>query len=188
MASRGVTLGVGIGIGPLGVDGGFAVAALPPASITGPVPTVVWPHDLVSLYRARYTDMVRLAYLLTGSSAEAEEIVQEAFVRIRNRVERIDNPSAYLRSAVVNGCRNRYRRALVERRHAQPAERASYDRVDELSDALAMLTPRQRAVIVLRFYAGMTEREIAETLRCRPGTVKSLCHRGLAELRQVIEP
>jgi len=149
---------------------------------------VVWPHDLVSLYRTRYDDMVRLAFLLTGSSAEAEEIVQEAFVKIRNRIDRVDNPSAYLRTTVVNGCRNRYRRILVERRHAEPAERASYDRVDELNDALTALAIRQRTVIVLRFYAQMSEAEIAQVLGCRPGTVKSLCHRGLCELRRVIQP
>lgn len=149
---------------------------------------VVWSHDLVSLYRTRYDDMVRLAFLLTGSSAEAEEIVQDAFVRIRGRIARADNPSAYLRTAVVNGCRNHYRRIMVERRHAPQAETASHDRVDEMSDALATLSTRQRSVIVLRFYAGMTEAEIAQVLRCRPGTVKSLAHRGLAELRRIIEP
>ncbi|HEX3426741.1 MAG TPA: SigE family RNA polymerase sigma factor [Acidimicrobiales bacterium] len=164
------------------------MAAVPAASITGPVPVVAWPHDLVSLYRARYDDMVRLAFLLTGSPAEAEEIVQDAFVRVRHRISRVDNPSAYLRTAVVNGCRNRYRRLLVERRHAPRPETASYDRVDELGDALAALPPRQRAVIVLRYYAGMSEAEIAAALGCRPGTVKSLCHRGLAALRLVIQP
>jgi RNA polymerase sigma-70 factor (sigma-E family) len=185
----GVRLSVGVGIGPVGLDGRWAVAAVPSASasITGPLTAVVWPHDLVSLYRTRYADMVRLAFLLTGSSAEAEEIVQEAFVRVRNRIDRVDNPSAYLRTTVVNGCRNRYRRILVERRHGAPAARASYDQVDELSDALAALPLRQRSVIVLRFYAGLTETEIAQALGCRPGTVKSLCHRGLAELRRVVE-
>lgn len=184
----GVTLTVGVGIGPLGVDRGWAAAAVPAVPTTGPVAAVVWPHDLVSLYRARYGDMVRLAFLLTGSSAEAEEIVQDAFVRIRKRIDRVDNPSAYLRAAVVNGCRNRYRRILVERRHASPAERDVHDAADEMSDALSALPIRQRTVIVLRFYAAMTEAEIAASLGCRPGTVKSLCHRGLAELRRVIQP
>jgi RNA polymerase sigma-70 factor (sigma-E family) len=164
------------------------VAALPSVPATGPVTAVAWPHDLVSLYRNRYADMVRLAFLLTGSSAEAEEIVQDAFVRVRRRIDRVDNPSAYLRTSVVNGCRNRYRRILVERRHQPPAQGVAYDRVDELSDALATLATRQRTVIVLRFYAGLSEAEIAKVLGCRPGTVKSLCHRGLAELRRVIEP
>jgi RNA polymerase sigma-70 factor (sigma-E family) len=161
---------------------------VPATPTTGPVTAVVWPQDLVSLYRARYGDMVRLAFLMTGSSAEAEEIVQDAFVRVRTRIDRVDNPSAYLRTAVVNGCRNRYRRILVERRHASPAQPATNDRVDEMSDALAALPTRQRAVIVLRYYAGMSEAEIADTLGCRPGTVKSLSHRGLAELRRVIQP
>ncbi|MGH9127079.1 MAG: SigE family RNA polymerase sigma factor [Acidimicrobiales bacterium] len=162
--------------------------AIPQAAVTGPLPVVVtWPHDLVSLYRTRYADMVRLAYLLIGSSAEAEEIVQDAFVRIRGRIQRVDNPSAYLRTTVINGCRNRFRRREVERRYTPRPEAAAYDRVDELGDALAALPARQRAVIVLRYYAGLSEAEIAATLGCRPGTVKSLCHRGLAELRRVIE-
>jgi RNA polymerase sigma factor (sigma-70 family) len=160
---------------------------VPGVPTTAPVTAVVWPHDLVSLYRARYSDMVRLAFLMTGSSAEAEEIVQDAFVRVRKRIEKVDNPSAYLRATVVNGCRNRYRRILVERRHAAPSVPVVHDHVDELSDALATLSTRQRTVIVLRFYAGMSEAEIAHALSCRPGTVKSLCHRGLAELRRVIE-
>jgi len=176
------------GVGPLATDGGYALVAVPPGVITGPLPVVVtWPHDLVSLYRTRYADLVRLAYLLTGSSADAEEIVQDAFVRVRGRIQRVDNPSAYLRATVVNGCRNRFRHLEVERRHASRAETASYDRVDELGDALAALPARQRTVIVLRYYAGMSEADIAATLGCRPGTVKSLCHRGLAELRRVIE-
>ena len=185
---RGVRTGVDASLGPFRADGGWALLATPPAPVTGPLPVVVWPHDLVSLYQARYADMVRLAFLLTGSSAEAEEIVQEAFVRIRGRIERVDNPSAYLRTTVVNGCRNRHRRVQVERRYASAGESASYDRVDELGDALAALPLRQRTVIVLRYYAGMSEADIAATLGCRPGTVKSLCHRGLAELRRVIAP
>jgi RNA polymerase sigma-70 factor (sigma-E family) len=155
--------------------------------MTGPVAAVVWTTDLISLYRSRYADMVRVAFLLTGSTEEAEEIVQEAFVKIRNRIDRVDNPAAYLRTTVVNGCRNRHRRILVERRHARPTDGMSHDHVDELSDALAGLPLRQRTAIVLRYYAGMTEAEIAGALGCRPGTVKSLCHRALAELRKVIE-
>jgi RNA polymerase sigma factor (sigma-70 family) len=169
------------------VEGGWVVAALP-ATTTGPSAAVAWPTDLVSLYRSRYDDMVRLAFLLTGSAAEAEEIVQEAFVRIRGRIDCVDNPAAYLRTTVVNGCRNRYRRLLVERRHDRAADRTVSDHIDELSDALAALALRQRTVIVLRFYAGLSETEIASVLGCRPGTVKSLCHRGLAELRKVIQP
>jgi RNA polymerase sigma factor (sigma-70 family) len=58
---------------------------------------------------------------------------------------------------------------------------------DELGDALASLAPKRRAAVVLRYYEGLAEREIAEILRVRPGTVKSMLHRALAQLREVIE-
>jgi RNA polymerase sigma-70 factor (sigma-E family) len=141
-----------------------------------------------TLYRSQYLPMVRLAFLLLGSNAVAEEVVQEAFVRVRNAVERAANPAAYLRTAVVNGCRNQQRHANVERRH-QPVllAQASLDQPDHLADALAQLPGRQRAVIVLRYYEGLTEAEIAAVLGCRKGTVKSATSRGLAQLRKVIE-
>ncbi|MGH9065083.1 MAG: RNA polymerase sigma factor [Acidimicrobiales bacterium] len=150
----------------------------------------VWPDALVELYRAQYRPMVRLAYLLTGSSALAEEVVQDAFIRVRRRLADVDRPVGYLRTAVVNGCRNEHRRADVARRlgPAAACSRSVEDEVDDLGDALARLPERQRAVLVLRYYLGQSEADIAASLRCRPGTVKSLAHRGLAALREVIEP
>jgi hypothetical protein len=107
-----------------------------------------WPPAFVELYRSRYLPMVRLAFLLLGSNAVAEEVVQEAFVRVRNAVDRVDNPAAYLslRVAVVNACRNEQRHANVERRH-RPAivPLASLDQPDHLADALSK-TPRSSAV------------------------------------------
>jgi RNA polymerase sigma-70 factor (sigma-E family) len=152
------------------------------------VPVPDWSATFVALYRTSYVAMVRLAYLLTGSNATAEEVVQEAFVRIRHAVDRVDNPGAYLRTSVVNGCHNQRRRSEVERRY-QPvlAGVASPGDPDHLMDALATLPDRQRAVLVLRYYAGFNEAEIAELLGCRPGTVKSATSRGLAHLRKVIE-
>lgn len=150
---------------------------------------VDWPEGLTALYRARYLPMVRLAYLLTGSNERAEEIVQEAFIRVRHRSE-VENLGSYLRAAVVNRCRDHHRHVGVERRVAIRLARdeAVTDQIDDLRDALAGLPPRQRAVIVLRYYEGLSEAEIAELLGCRPGTVKSLAHRGLAALREVLEP
>lgn len=147
-------------------------------------------------YREAYPPMVRVAYLIVGSQGRAEEIVQDAFVRVHARFDRLDNPAAYLRTAVVNGCRDGMRR---ERRlslrlpgvHAEQ-ERTSDDeptRVDDRLDlaiALAAVPARARAVLVLRYYEGLSEAEIAETLGISTGTVKSLAHRGLARLREEV--
>ena len=149
---------------------------------------LTWPEGLIDLYRARYVPLVRLAFLLTGSNDRAEEIVQEAFIRVRTRTD-VADLGPYVRAVVVNRCRDHHRHVGVERRVALRLARdeAVFDAVDELKDALAALPTRQRAVIVLRYYEGLSEAEIAELLGCRPGTVKSLAHRGLAALRGVLE-
>jgi RNA polymerase sigma-70 factor (sigma-E family) len=144
--------------------------------------------SFVDLYYECFTPMVRLAWALTGSEAAAEDLVQDAFVRVHAHWERIDSPRAYLRQAVVNACRSASRRAKRERTTRPPllAEVAQLE-ADELFDALAGLPYRQRAAIVLQFYEGMSQAEIAQLLHCREGTVASLVHRGLAQLRRVIE-
>jgi RNA polymerase sigma-70 factor (sigma-E family) len=147
------------------------------------------PASLAELHRQRYPAMVRLATLLVDSQAVAEEVVQDCFVRLHPRFDRIDDPVAYLRRAVINGCRSVGRRRALERSTLR-AERPTAAELgaDELLDALAMLPARQRAALVLRFYEDLTGDQIAEVLGCRPGTVKSLIHRGLARLRDVVEP
>jgi RNA polymerase sigma-70 factor (sigma-E family) len=160
--------------------GSAAELAAPPAS-SG------WPLAFVDLYRARYLPMVRLAFLLTGSNPLAEEVVQDAFVRVHNALDRVDQPAAYLRTTVVNGCANLRRRQAVERRYVFAAAASTEPEADHLADALGRLPERQRAVLVLRYYEGLSELEIAEAIGCRPGTVKSTAARALAELRKVIE-
>ena len=172
---------------PVGQDGVSSEAV----TLTGAV-TEAMSGTLDSLYRTHYAPMVRLAHLITGSNEVAEDLVQEAFVRLHGRrLDGLASPAGYLRTAVVNRCRSWQRRAVLERRHApvvgengsatvQPVE------VDETLAALSRLRPRQRAALVLRFYADLSEAEIADTLGCRPGTVKSLISRGLAELKETI--
>lgn len=145
--------------------------------------------SLAGLFGERYGSMVRLAHLLTGSNGAAEEIVQEAFVALQRRWDQIADPAGYLRTTVVNRCHSWHRRRFLERRHAAVARHEpSYEaEVVELRDALARLSSRQRAAIVLRFYEDLSEAEIATALECRPGTVKSLLSRGLARLGEVIE-
>ena len=159
-------------------EGGAAALPVAPAVMS-----------LDGLYRDQYGAMVRLAHLITGSNEVAEDVVQEAFVRLHRNWDRAEKPAAYLRTVVVNRCRTWQRRRVLERHHEAAAEpgTALPPEVDETLAALGRLAPRRRAALVLRFYADLSEADIAEALGCRPGTVKSLISRGLAELKETIE-
>ena len=140
-----------------------------------------------SVFDREYGPMVRLAFLLVDSNEVAEEVVQESFVRLHERWGSVANPGGYLRTSVVNRSRDLQRRRGRERRlRVTPAEAVAFE-ADHLGDALAMLPAKRRAALVLRFYEDLSEGEIAEVLGVRPGTVKSMIHRGLAQLREVIE-
>lgn len=146
------------------------------------------PGSLEEVYRREYEPMLRLAHLVTGSDEAAEDLVQEAFVRLWRHWDEADRPGAYLRTVVVNLCRGWQRRQILERRPRPGAPAAVVDDgARELLDALGRLGARQRTALVLRFYADMSEAEVARALGCRPGTVKSLVHRGLRQLEEVIE-
>jgi RNA polymerase sigma factor (sigma-70 family) len=144
-----------------------------------------------ALFAKEYEGLVRLAYLMSGlgqSSLVAEEIVQEAFADAYHRGLPGCN-GAYVRRAVINGCRDHTRRLARWRQRlpklllaATEAEPVA-DRID-LERALGALKAKQRAAVVLRYYLDLTTREIADTLRVRPGTAKSLVHRGLEQLRK----
>jgi RNA polymerase sigma-70 factor (sigma-E family) len=162
------------------------VTAVPAADIVRAAP----PASLADLYRERYVPMVRLAYLMVGSTTVAEDLVQDAFARMHRHWDNAEHPRAYLRTAVVNACRSHLRRLALERayrRHPAALSDTVLPHADELFDALAALPSRQRAALVLRFYEDLSEADIAVALGCRPGTVKSLLHRGLAELRRVVD-
>jgi RNA polymerase sigma-70 factor (sigma-E family) len=144
---------------------------------------------LEALYCEQRQAMVRLAHLLTGSNLAAQDLVHDAFVKIRPRLTELDNPGGYLRRVVVNECRMWLRHDAVEQRH-QRGEREQVQlppELDEMWAALACLPERQRIVLVCRYYEDLTVDEIAEVLDCPSGTVKSLIHRGLASLREVID-
>jgi RNA polymerase sigma-70 factor (sigma-E family) len=143
--------------------------------------------DFEALYRERWDPMVRLAYLLTGSQAIAEELVQDAFVSVHRSWARATNPPAYLRAAVVNACRSWGRRRALEvlRRPAPPEPSVLV--ADELWDVLLTLPPRQRAAIVLRFYEDLPDEEIAVLLGCKVATVRTAVFRGLEKLREQVE-
>jgi len=144
--------------------------------------------DFDEFYRAEYAPMVRLARGLVDTSECAEELAQDAFAQVFERWDRLDSPGGYLRTAVVNGARSELRKREVRRRIGLGQPREAPAERDYLLDALDRLPPKRKTALVLRFYAGLSEREIAETMGVRPGTVKSLVSRGLAELREVIEP
>jgi RNA polymerase sigma-70 factor (sigma-E family) len=137
----------------------------------------------------------RLAYLLTGDAALAEDLVQEAFTRAFARFAHLRRPDAlsgYLRRTVINLAYKRQRRLRTEQTHAPKfdtrADVVSQPDVAvraEIWDALRELPYRQRAALVLRFYEDMTEKEIARAMGCPTGTVKSSLHRGLAALREL---
>ena len=137
----------------------------------------------------------RLALLLTGDRALAEDIVQDAFVRVVGRFGHLRAGSAfeaYLRRTIVNLTKNTWRRRSVERAHVadalptrgdvEAADGAVVERMVVLR-ALRSLPDRQRTAIVLRFYEDLPEADIASIMRCPAGTVRSLISRGVAAMR-----
>ncbi len=154
---------------------------------------------LGELYLRHGRNAVRLAYLLTGDRHLSEDLVQDAFARLAGRFVDLRAPDAfeaYLRRMVVNLARMHFRRRRLERLHLQreaslQREEATLPDVadyEAMRQALLALPERQRAAIVLRFYEDLSERQIADVLGCRPGTVKSLVHRGMNGLRTRIGP
>jgi RNA polymerase sigma factor (sigma-70 family) len=148
--------------------------------------------DLEALYREEYPGLVRLARLLLGTATGGEDLVQDVFVRVAARpggLDDLENPRAFLRTAVVNACRSEQRhQSVVRRREPRPPEPELPAYLGEFADALAALPERQRAAIVLRHHLDLADDDIAALLGCRRSTVRSLVKRGLASLREVIEP
>jgi len=153
-----------------------------------PEPVVSAPERFEDFYRAQHQPMLRLAYLLTQSRAAAEDLVQDSFIRVQPRWADLDSPAAYLRRTVTNACYSWHRRRRLEQATPVTVPAAGEPEHDEVWDALAKLAPRRRAALVLRYYLDLSEVDIAAALGCRKGTVKSLTHRALADLRSVLEP
>jgi RNA polymerase sigma-70 factor (sigma-E family) len=150
------------------------------------------------VYAALWPRLVRTAYAVSGDLGVAEDAVQTAFAkayRSWRRISRMEAPEAYLRRMAVNEVLND--RRLARRRHevtsAEPPERVESGGHEEalahaeMWRALSVLPPRQRAVLVLRYYEDLSEQQIAETLGCRPGTVKSQASAAIAALRQRLD-
>lgn len=151
--------------------------------------------DFVSFVRARSAALLRTAYLLTGDQHLAEDLVQTALARTHlswNRLHALGNAEAYARKIMyhqqVSWWRRRGRTPEVVT--AAPPDTPGTDRIDAVATRLALhramcrLTPKQRAVLVLRFYEDRSEREAAEALDCSVGTIKSQTAKALARLRE----
>lgn len=138
------------------------------------------------LYREERTALVRTALLITGSPEIAEDAFHTAMERIRPRLAGLDRPGAYLRTVVVNTAREMAARADRDRRLELPtALHATLDtRQIEIWQALQTLTERRRTALILRYYSDLPVGEIGELLDCKPDSVSSLLHRGLADLRE----
>ncbi|WP_421119557.1 RNA polymerase sigma factor [Aquihabitans daechungensis] len=148
-------------------------------------------RTLEALYREHYVVLVRTAHLLVGDRGQAEELTQDAFVRIAPRVDEVDNPGGYLRTTLVNLCRDAGRRSQRTKALPVPAARvAPAPPIPESSTAvwaaLQHLPERQRTAITLRYYLDLPDDEIADLLGVRPATVRSLVHRALATLKEAV--
>jgi RNA polymerase sigma factor (sigma-70 family) len=131
---------------------------------------------------------VRVATLITQSSGAGQEVAQDSLLAVYRRWGQIEQPKAYLRRAIMNRCQN-WQRGQRTRREKLPllAEPSAVELgASDLADVIAGLPTRQRSVLVLRYYCGFSETEIADALGCRPGTVKSLSFRALRRLRKEI--
>jgi RNA polymerase sigma-70 factor (sigma-E family) len=168
----------------------------------------LWPGDglaamdeltskLTDLYQEHYRQLLRIAVLLVDDRASAEDIVQDAYVRVfdsRARLRDPDKALSFLRQTVLNRARSLLRRRRVARKY-QPRLAAKDVQPDNtergvqrafLADALAKLPRRQREAVVLRYYADLSEARTAELMGCSQGAVKSYCSRGVARLSDLL--
>ena len=141
--------------------------------------------ELEELYREQRTRLTHLAAAITLDRAVAEEVVQDAFVALRSRLTNVREPLAYLHRSVVHGSIGVIRRRRTAARFPVPVATPSVNpEIDETWAVVVALPPRERAVVVLRFWQDMTEAEIAATMQWPIGTVKSTLHRALKRLRK----
>ena len=154
--------------------------------------------DLDHLFREHATPLLRLAVVLTGDRPLAEELVQEAFVRLHRtgRAPALGAERAYLRRTVINLSHSHHRHLRVVRSTRQervddaaPAEQhaVTRDAQERVAAAIRALPVRQRDCIVLRFYEDLSDTQIAEALGLSPGSVKTHLHRARTALATHLE-
>jgi len=164
-----------------------------------PVPPPAVPLTIDDLYRSHRMGMVRLAILLVDDIASAEDVVQEAFAGLYKQWGSLRDTGAaigYLRTAVVNASRSMLRRRRTARAYVVPdpgtarsAESLAIMSAEHRAvvEAMSALAPRQREVLVLRYYGGLSEAEIAEATGLSKGTVKSTASRAVAKLGDIMK-
>ncbi|MFF4318273.1 SigE family RNA polymerase sigma factor [Streptomyces sp. NPDC001568] len=179
--------------------GASAAGAGEPAAAEKVVVAGTTVDHLTETYQAHYRSLLGLAALLLDDTASCEDVVQEAFIRVhsaRNRVRDRDKTLAYLRQTVVNLSRSALRRRILGLKllskpmpDMASAEEGAYDQLerDDLIKSMRGLQRRQREVLVLRYFADMTEVQVAETLGISLGSVKAYGSRGIAALRVAME-
>lgn len=155
--------------------------------------------EAVRLYAAHRLRLVRLAVLLVDDLQTAEDVVQDAFAAFlvrRSGLDDRDKALTYLRTSVVNGARSKLRRRRTARAYVPPHEvprdatsegALLAEEHREVLAALRDLAPRQREVLVLRYWSGLSEAEIAEALDISRGAVKSTASRALDALEKIME-
>ncbi len=156
--------------------------------------------DFDQFVAAHVDELLCTAYLIVWDEGEAEDLVQECLLKVARRwprIRRMEQPRAYARRILVNLALDGARGRAQRRRELEPGTPASLIAADplpalearaELLQALGQLHERQRAVLVLRYFNDLTEAQVAEVLGCSPGTVKSSASRGLARLREALQP
>ncbi len=158
--------------------------------LVSPGPGVEAHDGFDEFFRSEAHAQVRRAALLLGSEAEANDVVQEALVRVLQRWRTLDHPGPYLNRVVLNLCRDRSRRVTVWHRLAPlfaPTSQAAISDAGVLDDVLLSLPYNQRAAVVLRFWGGHSNEEIAEQLGCSTGSVGPWIDRALTRLRKELE-
>ncbi|TDE29500.1 SigE family RNA polymerase sigma factor [Nonomuraea mesophila] len=151
-------------------------------------------HDFGAFVAARGTSLLRVAYLACGDEAEAEDLLQTALERTYKNWHRVhhDSPEPYVRRVIINAAISRARRRAILTlipMHSPPersARSADVDLRHVLMEALRALPPRQRAVIVLRYWEDLSEVQTADVLGCSVGTVKSQASKAMAKLRTAL--
>ena len=152
------------------------------------------------MYGTQYRPLVRMSAMLLGDTGAAEEVVQESFIAVHaawRRLRDIDKAVPYLRRSVLNRSRSILRHRMVTDRHVpvrEPdmpsAEQGAITRLERSAviEALRSLPARQREALVLKFYLGLSEEEVAAAMKISTGAVKSHTSRGKAALRTALEP
>ncbi|MET8162353.1 SigE family RNA polymerase sigma factor [Sphaerisporangium sp. NPDC005289] len=151
-------------------------------------------HDFGAFVAARATTLLRVAYLACGNEAEAEDLLQTALERTYRNWDRVrhDSPEPYVRRVIINTAISRARRrailSIIPMRilPERAARSTDVDLRHLLMDALRGLPPRQRAVVVLRYWEDLSEAQTAEVLGCTVGTVKSQTSKAMAKLRAAL--